>query len=198
MFRLARRHGDVGEEQGPVPPDVMRRRTIAAGIVVAMIVAAVVGVVVATPGTPAHHGPTKAQLRTEQQRAQQQKATRRKAQAATAATTAANKKIETILTGLAHTRAQKLTRLLNEKTQATQISDAVAVQKAYHSARGKVVPLESKTSAAAPLAKQLNKLSGDYGRLAAAGRANKPATWNRDFNTIKADEKTLQSLVGKV
>ena len=198
MFRLARRHSDVGEEQGPVSPDVVRRRLIAAGIVVAMIVAAVVGVVVATSGTPAHHGPTKAQLRAQQQRAQQQAAARRKAQAAAAATAAANKKIETILTGLAHTRAQKLTRLLNEKTQATQISDAVAVQKAYRSARGKVVPLEPKTSAAAPLAKQLNKLSGDYGRLAAAGRVNQPATWNRDFNTIKADEKTLQGLVGKV
>jgi serine/threonine protein kinase len=197
MFRLARRHGDAGEDEGwagSISPDVMRRRLIAAGIVVGMIVAAVVGVVVATSGKAAHHGPTQAQIRAEHQQA----AARRKAQAAAAATTAANKKIETILTGLAHTRAQNLARLLNEKTQATQIRDAVAVQKAYRTADAKVTPLHSTTSAAAPLVKQLNKLTGDYGRLASAGRANKPGDWNRTFLAIKADEKKLQGLVGQV
>jgi serine/threonine protein kinase len=196
MFRLARRHRDVGEDEGPVSPDVMRRRLIAGGIVVAMIVAAVVGVLLASSHKPVHHGPTAAQVRAEQQ---QQAAARRKASAAAAATAAANLQLEKILTSLAHTRAQNLVRLANEPNQATQIRDAVSVQKAYDTAKGKVVPLEQKTTAAEPLAKQLTKLSGDYKRLVAIGRANKPAAWNRFFNTtIKADEKTLQSLVGKV
>ncbi len=196
MFRLARRHREVDDDDGPVSPDVMRRRLIAGGIVVAMIIAAVVGVVLATSDKPVHHGPTAAQIRAEQQ---QQAAARRKAQAAAAATAAANQQLEKILTGLAHTRAQGLFHLANERTQATQIRDAVTVQKAYNAAEGKVVPFEPKTTAAAPLAKQLTKLASDYKRLVAAGRANKPAVWNHIFNTtIKADEKTLQGLVGKV
>jgi serine/threonine protein kinase len=194
MFRLARRHRDAGDDEGPVPPDVIRRRLIAAGIVVAMIIAAVVGVVVATSGTPAHHGPTRAQLRA----AQQQATARRKAQAAAAATAAANQQLDTILTGLAHTRARTLIRLANEPTQARQIRDAVSVQKAYSAARAKVVPLEPKTTAAEPLAKQLSTLAGDYRRLAQAGRANKPSEFNRVFSTATADEKTLQDLIGKL
>jgi serine/threonine protein kinase len=195
MFRLARRHSEVDDDQGPVSPDVMRRRLIAVAIVGAMIIAAVVGVVLASPGTPAHHGPTKAQIRVAQQRAA---AARQKA-AAAAVTTKANNQLDTILTGLAHTRARTLTRLLNESSQATQIRDAVSVQKAYTAATGKVVPLESKTPAAAPLAKTLTKIAGDYGRLAAAGRANKPAAFSHIINTVIAnDEKTLQGLVGKL
>jgi serine/threonine protein kinase len=194
MFRLARRHRDVDDDQGSVSPDVMRRRLIAVAIVGAMIVAAVVGVVLANPGAPARHGPTKAQIRAAQQRAA---AVRQKA-AAAAVTATANKQLDTILTSLAHTRARTLTRLLNENSQATQIRDAVSVQKAYAAATHKVVPLKSKTPAAAPLAKTLTKIAGDYGRLAATGRANKPATWNRVFNTVVADEKTLQGLVGKL
>jgi serine/threonine protein kinase len=194
MFRLARRHRDIDVDQGAVSPDVMRRRLIAVAIVGAMIVAAVVGVVLANPGAPAHHGPTKAQIRAAQQRAA---AVRQKA-AAAAVTATANKQLDTILTSLAHTRARTLTRLLNENRQATQIRDAVSVQKAYAAATRKVVPLKSKTPAAAPLAKTLTKIAGDYGRLAATGRANKPATWNRVFNTVVVDEKTLQGLVGKL
>jgi serine/threonine protein kinase len=195
MFRLARRHRDVEDDQGSVSPDVMRRRLIAVAIVGAMIVAAVVGVVLASPGTPAHHGPTKAQIRAAQQRVA---AARQKA-AAAAVTATANKQLDTILTSLAHTRARTLTRLLNENSQTTEIRDAVSVQKAYAAATRKVVPLKSKTPAAAPLAKTLTKIAGDYGRLAAAGRANKPAAWNHIFNTVvAADEKTLQGLVGKL
>lgn len=197
MFRLARRHRDVDEDEGwagSLSPDVMRRRLIAAGIVVAMIIAAVVGVVVATSGTPSHHGPTRAQIRAEQQ----QQEARRKARAAAEATTAANQQLDTILTGLAHTRARTLIRLANEKTPATQVRDAVSVQKAYSGARRKVVPLEPKTTAATPLAKQLGTLAGDYGRLAQAGRANKPTQWNRAFNTVTADEKSLQGLLGNL
>ncbi len=195
MFRLARRHSDVDDDQGPVSPDVMRRRLIAVAIVGAMIVAAVAGVVLASPGTPARHGPTKAQIRAAQQRAA---AARQKA-AAAAVTTKADNQLDTILTGLARTRARTLTRLLNESSQATQIRDAVSVQKAYVAAKRKVVPLESKTTAAAPLAKILTTIAGDYGRLAAAGRANKPAAWNHIINVVVAnDEKTLQGLVGKL
>ncbi len=50
MFRMARRHRDAGEDEGPVSPDVLRRRLVAVAIVGAMIVAAVVGVLVASPG----------------------------------------------------------------------------------------------------------------------------------------------------
>jgi hypothetical protein len=191
MFRLARRHRDVGDDEGAVTPDVMRRRLIAVAIVVAMIVAAVVGVVLASSPKPVHHGPTKAQIRAAQQRAA---ASRAKA----AATAAANKKIDGILTSLVLTRNRNLTRLLNEGTSTKQIRDATTVQKAYVAAVHKVTPLESKTTSAAPLAKTLTTIANDYGRLIAAGRANKSAAWTRAFNTIVSDEKVLQGEVGKL
>jgi serine/threonine protein kinase len=195
MFRLARRHRDVDEDQGPVSPDVMRRRVIAVGIVVAMIVAAVVGVVLASSGSPVRHGPTRAQIRATQQRAA---LARQKAAAAAAATTAANKQLDGILQSLALTRARNLTRLLNEHTPTTQVRDIVTVQKAYVSAAGKVTPLKSKTPAAAPLAKTLTTIAGDYKRLAAAGRANKAAAWTHAFNTMLSDEKALRGEVGRL
>jgi hypothetical protein len=158
----------------------------------------VVGVVVATSGGSTHHGPTQAQLQAQRQEAQRRTDARRKAQAATAATAAANKRLETILAGLARTRNQTVTRLLNEKTQATQIRDAASVQKAYSTTSHKVAALRAKTPLAAPIARQLTKLAGDYGRLVTAGHANKPSVWNRIYKTVDADEKTLQGLVGKV
>ena len=186
MFRLARRHRDIGEDDTPLPPDVMRRRLIAAAIVAAMIIAAVVGVVLASPGTPVHHGPTRAQIRAAQQRAA---AVREKA----AATAAANKQIDGILTSLVLTRNRNRTRLLNDGTPTKQIRDAVAVQKAYVAAVHKVTPLEPKTTSAAPLATTMTKIADDYGRLISAGRANKPATWTRVFDTIERDEATLRA-----
>ncbi|HTU96029.1 MAG TPA: protein kinase [Solirubrobacteraceae bacterium] len=198
MFRLARRHRDVDEDEGwagSLSPDVMRRRLVAAGIVVGMIIAAVVGVVVATSGKPAHHGPTAAQIRTQRQR---QAAAQRKANAAAAATAAANTKLETILTGLAHTRNETVARLLNEKTQTTEVRDAGSVQKAYSTTAHKVAALGSTTTLAPPIATQLTKLAGDYGRLVKAGQANRPSEWNRIYKTVDADETKLQGLVGKV
>jgi serine/threonine protein kinase len=194
MFRLARRHRDVEDDQGragPISPDVMRRRMIAVAIVVAMIVAAVVGVVLASSGKPDRHGPTRAQLRAAQQRAA---AARQKA----AATAAANRQIDGILTSLVLTRNRNLTRLLNEGTPTKQIRDATTVQNAYVAAVHKVTPLESKTASAAPLAKTLTTVANDYGRLVAAGRANKPSAWARAFNTVKRDETVLQGEVGKL
>ncbi|HEX3975907.1 MAG TPA: serine/threonine-protein kinase [Solirubrobacteraceae bacterium] len=192
MFRLARRHRDVADDEGPLSPDVMRRRVIAVAIVVAMIVAAVVGVVLASSsGKPVRHGPTRAQIRAAQQRAA---AATQKA----AATAAANKQIDGILTGLVLTRNRNLTRLLNEGTPTKQVRDATTVRKAYVAAVQKVTPLESKTTSAAPLAKTLTTIANDYGRLVAAGRANKPAAWTRAFNTVKSDETVLQGQVGKL
>ena len=191
MFRLARRHRDVGEDEGPVSPDVVRRRLIAAAIVVAMIIAAVVGVVLASPGKPINHGPTRAQIRAAQQRAA---AAREKA----AATAAANKQIDGILTSLVLTRNRNRTRLLNDGTPTKQIRDAVTVQKAYVTAVHKVTPLEPKTTSAAPLATTMTKIANDYGRLISAGRANKPATWTRVFDTIERDETALQGEVAKL
>ncbi|MFZ1993531.1 MAG: serine/threonine-protein kinase [Solirubrobacteraceae bacterium] len=191
MFRLARRHRDVDEDDGPVSPDVLRRRVIAVAIVAAMIVAAVVGVILAGSGKPVHRGPTRAQIRAAQQRAA---AARQK----TAATLAANERLDGILQSLALTRARNLTRLLNEHTPTTQVRDIVTVQKAYASAAGKVTPLQSKTPAAAPLAKTLTTIAGDYKRLAAAGRAHKAAAWTHAFNTMLSDEKTLRGEVGRL
>jgi serine/threonine protein kinase len=191
MFRLARRHRDEGEDEGPVSPEVMRRRLIAVGIVVAMVIAAVVGVVLAKSNKPVHHGPTKAQIAAAQKRAAD-------ARAKAAATAAANTQINTILTGLAQTRVRNLTRLLNESTPTTQVRDATTVQKAYVAARRNVTPLESKTTSAAPLVKTLNTIAGDYGRLAAAGRANKAEAWKRAFDTVVHDETTLRAEVRKL
>ena len=131
MFRMARRHRDAGEDDGPVSPDVVRRRLVAVAIVGAMIIAAVVGVLVASPGAAPHHGPTKAQ-----QQAAARRAAAARAKAAQTAT--ANVKLETILDALAHTRATTLTKLLNETTPAPQVRDATTVQKAYAAAAGKV------------------------------------------------------------
>jgi serine/threonine protein kinase len=195
MFRLARRHRDVDEDEGAVSPEVVRRRLIAVAIVAAMIVAAVVGVVLANPGTPAHHGPTRAQIRAAQQRAA---AARKKAADAAAATAAANHQLDGILTSLANTRNRNLTRLLNERTPTTQVRDVTTVQKAYVSAAHKVTPLESKTPLAAPLANTLTTIAGDYARLAAAGRANKAAAFTRAFNRVLSDEKVLRREVGQL
>jgi serine/threonine protein kinase len=191
MFRLARRHRDEGEDEGSVSPEVMRRRLIAVGIVVAMVIAAVVGVVLAQSNQPAHPGPTKAQIAAAQKRAAD---TRAKA----AATAAANTQINTILTGLAQTRVRNLTRLLNERTPTTQVRDATTVQKAYVAALAKVTPLESRTTSAAPLVKTLNTIAGDYGRLAAAGRANQAQAWKRAFDTVGRDEATLRDEVRRL
>ena len=168
----------------------MRRRLIAGGIVLAMIVAAVVGVLVARPGTPVHHGPTQAQIRAAQQRAAA--AAGRRPRQPPPPTRSSRR----ILHRLAQTRARNLTRLLNESTPTTQVRDATTVQNAYIARRHKVTRLESKTPQAAPLAKTLTTIADDYGRLIAAGKANKAATWTRVFNTIVHDEKTLQRELG--
>ena len=62
----------------------------------------------------------------------------------------------------------------------------------------KVTPLEPKTASAARLAKTLTTVANDYGRLVAAGRANKPGAWARAFNAVKSDETILQGEVGKL
>jgi serine/threonine protein kinase len=189
MFRLARRHRDPGEDEGragPISADVMRRRLIAAAIIVAMIGAAVVGVVLATTSPkPVHHGPTQAQLR---EREQQATAARHRAQA----TSNANKQINTILGGLALIRDRNVTRLLNETTPTRQVRDATTIQKAYVSTAHKITRLESQTTAAAPLVRTLGTVANDYGRLIAAGRANKPAAWTRAYHTIMSDDRVLQ------
>jgi len=191
MFRLARRHGEVDEDAGPITPDVMRRRLIAGGIVVAMIVAAVVGVLLARPSKPDHHGPTQAQIHAAQVRADA-------ARAKNKAIAAANTKLEGILTGLALTRNRTRTRLLNETTPTTQIRDATTLRNAYVSAVHRVTPLKATTTKAAPLAKTLTTIAQDYGRAISAGKANKPATWKRIFDTIKRDEATLREEAGTV
>jgi Protein kinase domain len=188
MFRMARRHRDEGGEEGPVSPDVVRRRLIAVGIVVAMVAAAVVGVLVATPGSPARHGPTQAQLRAARQRAAvaRQKAT---------ATAAANTALEKLLNGLAHTRATTLVKLANETAPASQVRDAATVQRAYATAARKVAGYRAKTARAAPLQTTLEKIASDYRRLVTAGRANKPLAWKRAYTGVNADEKSLRGEV---
>jgi len=191
MFRMARRHRDEGPDTGPVSPDVVRRRLIAVGIVVAMIAAAVAGVLVARPGSPKRHGPTQAQLRAA---AQRREAVRLKAQA----TLAANAQLEKLLTTLAHTRAPLLVKLANEATPAPQVRDASTVQKAYAQTARKVTAYRSKTAQAGPLHDTLTKIASDYGRVAAAARANKQAAFRRAFTAVYADEKTLRGELAKL
>ncbi len=192
MFRLARRHRDVADDQGPVSPDVMRRRLIAVAIVVAMIVAAVVGVVLASSGKPARHGPTKAQIRAAQQRAA---AARRKAAATARGQHAARRHPH----DLALTRNRTLTRLLNESTPTT------ADPRRRHGAEGlrrracaRSRRWSQRRSQPSRWPRPLTTIADDYGRLAAAGRANKPAASTRAFDTVMRDEKTLQGEVAKL
>ena len=191
MFRMARRHRDASEDEGPVSPDVLRRRLVAVAIVGAMIIAAVVGVLLASPGPTPHHGPTKAQLQAAARRAA---AARLKAEQ----TAAANTQLASILDALAHTRATTLTKLLNETTPAPQVHDATTIQKAYAGAARKAAAYESKTEAAAPLVATLHRIASDYGRLAAAGRANRALAWKHAYSTVSADEKTLRTELAKL
>ena len=190
MFRMARRHRDEGGDEGPVSADVMRRRLIAVGIVVAMIAAAVAGVIVASPGSVKRNGPTQAQRRAAAQRA----AAAREA----AATAAANTQLEKLLTGLAHRRAPLLVKLANETRPAPQVRDAAMVQKAYAGAAREVTRYRTKTAQATPLHDTLEKIASDYGHVAAAARANRPAAFKRAFGAVDADEKTLRTELAKL
>ena len=190
MFRIARRHRDVDEDEGHAGPDTMRRRLVALAIVVAMAVAAVAGVLLAQPGST-HHGPTKAQLAA----ARRQQA---QARAKAAETAAADKQLATIVTALGVSRNRGLTELLNDKQPAQQTRAAAGIEKAYVTADGAVAALHGKTPAAGPLAATLKSAAGDYARLVSAGRANSQRGWTRAQKAIKADEKTLRREVAKL
>jgi hypothetical protein len=195
MFRTARRHRDSGEDDGPVSPDVLRRRMVALAIVGAMVIAAVAGVLLAGSGGTVHHGPTKAQL---QAQAKAAAARHRQAVAQAAALANANKQLTTIMHNLAKTRITNLIRALNESNPSKQTKDAATVQRAYKAAAGKVSPLVGSSPEAKPLLATLKITAADYDKAVTAGRANSPSRWSRAFTAIKRDDKTLQGEVGKL
>ncbi len=195
ILRPARRHRDEGDEDAPVTADTVRRRLIAAGIVVAMAAAAVVGVILAQPATrhPAPRPDTAAAVR-----ARAALAAAKERQAAATATAAADKRLTTIVRGLAVTRNRSLTRLLNAKTAGTQADAAAAVAGAYATAAKRAAPLSSATASAGPLSQTLRATAADYARLAAAGRANSSRRWNGARDRIRGDERALQREVTRL
>jgi serine/threonine protein kinase len=195
MFRTARRHRDTGEDEGPVSPDVLRRRMVALAIIGAMVIAAVAGVLLAGSGGTVHHGATKAQL---QAQARAATARRRQAAAQAAALASANKQLNTIMANLAKTRITNLTRALNDSDPTRQTKDAASVQRAYKAAAGKVSPLVGKAPQAKPLLATLKVTAADYGKAVAAGRANSPSRWSRAFAAIKRDDTQIQGEVSKL
>jgi tRNA A-37 threonylcarbamoyl transferase component Bud32 len=196
MLRMARRHRDPGEAQAPPGSDEWRRRLVALSIVVAMAGAAALGVVLADPGT-SRHGPTAAQ-RAAAARTQAADAAAATARKQAAAIKQANGKLATIAQNLGVSQNRIATRLRNEKTPAGETRDAVALEKAFLTAAGKVRPFAGKSPVAPALAATLKRTGQDYGRLADAGRSNSARRWNRAQTAITRDEKTLQSEVGKV
>jgi protein kinase-like protein len=195
ILRIARRHREGGDEDGPVTADTLRRRLIAAAIVLAMAAAAVVGVILAQPATrnPAPRADTAAAVR-----ARAAVAAAQERQAAAAATAAGDKRLTTIVRGLAVTRNRSLTRLLNAKTAPAQADAAAAVGSGYATAAKRAAPLSSATNSAAPLSRTLRATAGDYARLAAAGRANSPRRWNSARGQIRGDERALQREVSRL
>jgi hypothetical protein len=195
ILRMARRHRDGGDEDGPVTADTLRRRLIAAAIVLAMAAAAVVGVILAQPATrhPVPRADTAAALR-----ARAAVAAAKERQAAAAATAAADKRLTTIVRGLAVTRNRSLTRLLNAKTAPAQADAAAAVGSGYATAAKRAAPLSSATDSAGPLSRTLRATAGDYARLAAAGRANSPRRWDSARGQIRGDERALQREVSRL
>jgi hypothetical protein len=196
MLRMARRHRDPGEAQSPPGPDEWRRRLVALSIVVAMAGAAALGVVLADPGS-SRHGPTAAQ-RAAAARTQRAVAAAATARKRAAAIKQANEKLATIAQNLGVSQNRIATRLRNEKTPAGETRDAVALEKAFLTAAGKVRPFAGKSPVAPTLAATLKRTGQDYGRLADAGRSNSAGRWNRAQTVITRDEKTLQNEVGKV
>jgi tRNA A-37 threonylcarbamoyl transferase component Bud32 len=192
MLRPARRHRDPGDAQALTGPDELRRRLVALAIVVAMAGAAVLGVVLAEPGS-GRQGPTPAQRAAAARTEAAAAAARRQA----AAVKQANGKLATIAQNLGVSQNRLVTRLRNEKTPAGEARDAAALEKAYATAAGRVRPLGT-SPVAAPLNATLKRIGVDYGRLAAAGRANSQTRWNRAQTTITRDQKTLQGEVGKL
>jgi serine/threonine protein kinase len=196
VFRIARRHRDAGEGDRPLTPDTLRRRLIAAGIILAMAAAAVVGVVLAQPAAkpaPPERLDTAAALKLRAARARAAET-----QAAAAATATGDQQVFAVVKGLAVTRNRSLTRVLNARTAHAQAAAAAGVGKTYAAAAKRVAPLSSETAAAGPLADSLKTTAADYAHLAAAGRADSQKRWKRYRGRITADERTLQHQISRL
>jgi serine/threonine protein kinase len=191
IFRIARRHRPDGEETGPATPETLRRRLLVLGILLAMAAAAVAGVLIAGSNSPRPAGPSKeAQARAHAKLIAAQRQARNEL--------TANRQLATIAGRLAVSRNQALTRLLNATTPSAQVKDVRAVHEAYSAAAAKAALLEGRTPLARPLATTLTSLATHYMHLAAAGRANDQAAWNRARAAIRPKEKHLQTLVGRL
>jgi hypothetical protein len=195
MVRIARRHRDAGADDGPLTRDTLRRRLIAAGIVVAMAAAAVVGVIVAKPATrDSLPKPDTAAA----QRARVALAAATEVKAAARARAAGERQLNVIVKGLAVTRNRTLTRVLNARTANDQADAAAAVGRSYAAAAKRAAPLRAKTESAGPLSQTLSTTAGDYARLAAAGHAYSHTRWNHVRGRIRADERSLQHEISKL
>jgi len=197
ILHIARRHRDLGEAQPPAGPEELRRRLAALAIVVAMAGAAVLGVVLGEPGS-SRQGPTPAQRAAAAARTKAAAEAAAAAHEQAAAVKQANGELATIAQNLGVSQNRLVTRLRNEKTPAGETRDAAALETAYVAAAGRARPFAGKSPVAAPLNATLKRIGADYGRLAAAGRANSQTRWNGAQTAITRDQKTLQREVGKL
>ena len=190
MFRLARRHREVDEEEPATQPDTTRRRVAVLAILAAMAAAAVAGVLVGAPGSArlAHHGPSAAQRRAAAAAAA---AAAQKARA----TASANLKLAGIVQSLATSRTRAVTALLNAPTPQRQATDATAGARAYAAAAARARRLTGATPLAAPLAETLTRTAGAYRNWAAAARTGRARNWKSAEKHVRTDERRLQAEV---
>ena len=192
MFRLARRHRDIGEDDTPLPPDVMRRRLIARrGWVAAMAAPAVAG----WCWPPWHANPSRADEGPDAVRRSSVPPRRSKA----AATAAANEPDRrhphepgADAQPQPHPPASTTARRRSRSVMPSR-SRRPTSPRCTRSRRS-----SQQTTSAAPLATTMTEIADVYGRLISAGRANKPATWTRRLRHDRGDEATLQGEVARL
>jgi Protein kinase domain len=191
----ARRHAD-DEDETPAPTRSGRRPAMIISVAAAAIaVTATAGVLAAGAGSSPHKRAVATQP-TAQQRAAKVSAAR--AQAAAQARERGDRRLRSIVAGLAVTRKHALAQLSGAHSPSTQVAAATRVGAAYATAAGQIAPLKAQTSSATPIAAALTRLGGDYGRLATAGRARNNRDWNATRTRISADEQTLRRQLRKL
>jgi serine/threonine protein kinase len=195
IMRPARRHRDAPDEQSS-GPDHRRRRLIALGVVLAMAAAAVGGVL-AAGGSGGPAGPTPAQQRAAQHGQATQQAQRVTAQHK-AVVADANAQLVTVIDKLAPKRSRDVTRLGNTHSQSGQVQAATTVQSDYLGAADKVALFAGQTPLAKPLATTLHRVAADYGRLAAAAKAQDTPNFAAAKKAVTADEIALKKQVLKL
>ncbi len=72
------------------------------------------------------------------------------------------------------------------------------MQSAYRTAARRVVPLIGRSPLAPQLEKRLKLVHADYGRVAAAARADRQRLWTAAWAAWQRDEKRLRSQIGQL